>query len=247
MIHVVATLQRGYLHPVASFGHVAALEPQAKAWPSHPYPLAHRPPSTLSLRSNAATRPLPWAFLAVGLAALVIQLVPAWRDALLYDRAALAGGRLWRAWTGHLVHFGWPHFVVDTGLLLILGWLMESKHPRFSRLSLALMPPFISAVIWLFDPEMTRYGGLSAVNLGLLLWFALQGWRRDWTDWFWPAVLVIYVGEVIFEIIQGGRGGGGIRFDDPEVKVATSAHLASAVYALAAWVVALRAQRNRAS
>jgi rhomboid family GlyGly-CTERM serine protease len=197
--------------------------------------------ATLSLRSNAAT-PLPRTFLAVGLAALVIQLVPAWRDALLYDRAALARGELWRAWTGHLVHFGWPHFVVDAGLLLILGWLMEHKHPRFSRLSLAFLPPFISAVIWLFDPEMARYGGLSAVNLGLLLWFALQGWRRDWTDWFWPAVLVIYVAEVVFEIVQGGRGGGAIRFDDPAIKVATSAHLASAAWALAAFALSRNLQ-----
>ncbi len=201
--------------------------------------MASEPPSTLSLRSNAAT-PLPWTFLAVGLAALVIQFFPAWRDALLHDRAGLARGELWRAWTGHLVHFGWPHFIVDAGLLLLLGWLMESKHPRFSRLALLLMPPFISAVIHFLDPAMLRYGGLSAVNLGLLLWFALQGWRRDWTDWFWPAVLVIYVGEIVFEILQGGRGGGAIRFDDPSIKVATSAHLASAAYALVAWLVVLR-------
>ena len=94
---------------------------------------------------------------------------------------------------------------------------------------------FISAVIYGLDPTMNRYGGLSAVNLGLLLYLALQGWRRDWTDWFWPAVLLIYVGEVVFEIVQGGRGGGMIRFDDASVRVATRAHIASAAYALLAW------------
>jgi hypothetical protein len=110
----------------------------------------------------------------------------------------------------------------------------------FSRVALLAMPAFISAVIYWFDPEMARYGGLSAVNLGLLLFLALQGWQRNWADWFWPAVLVIYVGEVIFEIVQGGRGGGMIRFDDPAIRVATSAHLASAGYALLAWFVARR-------
>lgn len=185
-------------------------------------------------------RRIPWTYLALSAVALVIQLVPGWRDHLLHERAALAGGELWRAWTGHLVHFGWPHFVVDTGLFLILGWVLAPKHPRFSLLALLLMPPFISAAIHLFDPTMLRYGGLSAVNLGLLLYLAAQGWRRDWTDWFWPAVLVIYVAEVIFEIVQGGRGGGMIRFDDPDIRVATSAHLASAAYALAAWLVTLR-------
>jgi rhomboid family GlyGly-CTERM serine protease len=180
----------------------------------------------------------PWIFLTVALVALVIQLVPAWREPLLYDRTAIAHGDWWRVWTGHLVHFGWPHFVADTGLFLILGWLLDAPHPWFSRLGLVVMPAFISAILFWFDPGMNRYGGLSAVNLGLLLYLALQGWRRDWADWFWPAVLLIYVGEVIFEIAKGGHGGGMIQFDDPGVQVATSAHLASAAYALLAWLVA---------
>jgi len=191
----------------------------------------------MTAASQALPGRIPWIFLAAGAAALVIQLNPAWRSALLYDRTALAGGEFWRVWTGLIVHFGWPHFVADTGLWLILGWLLERRHPVFSRLALVAMPAFVSAVLWWFDPEMARYGGLSAVNLGLLLFLALQGWQRNWADWFWPAVLVIYVGEVIFEIVQGGQGGGMIRFDDPSIRVATSAHLASAGYAVVAWII----------
>lgn len=179
----------------------------------------------------------PWIFLALAAVALVIQLAPVWRDALLYDRTALADGAWWRIWTGHLVHFGWPHFIADTGLFLILGWLLDDRHRAFTRWSLFLLPAFIAAALYWLDPHMERYGGLSAVNLGLLVYLALQGWRRDWADWFWPAVLLIYVGEVIFEILQGGRGGGLIRFDDPGIRVATSAHVASAVYALLAWII----------
>ncbi|MBI2813117.1 MAG: rhombosortase [Opitutae bacterium] len=178
----------------------------------------------------------PWICLAAAAAALLIQLNPAWRDALLYDRAALARGEVWRVWTGHLVHFGWPHFVADTGLLLILGWLLAARHARFTRLALAFMPVFIGAALYWLDPAMPRYGGLSALDLGLLVYLALQGWQRNWADWFWPAVLAIYVGEIIFEIHQGGRGGGMIRFDDPSIQVATSAHLASAACALLCWL-----------
>jgi len=90
---------------------------------------------------------------------------------------------------------------------------------------------------------MHRYAGLSALNLGLLLIIALQGWQRDWRDWFWPAVLVIYVAEIVFEIMSGGSGGGMIRFDDPHVKVATSAHIAGAVYAVCAWLLVRRQAR----
>ena len=189
-------------------------------------------------QQSSLRAPLPWFCLGVALAASIIQLVPAWRAALLYDRTALAHGEVWRAWTGHFVHFGWPHFVIDTGLLVILGWLMESRYPWFTRLSLLLMPLFISAAIYVFEPDVTRYGGLSAVNLGLLLYFAVQGWRRDWTDWFWPAVLLIYAGELAFEYFRGGQGGGAIRFDDPTIRVATGAHLASAAYTLLALGVA---------
>lgn len=179
---------------------------------------------------------IPWIFLGLAAVALLVQLNPAWRDVLIYERAALVRGEIWRAWTGHLVHFGWPHFLVDTGLWLILGWMLERRQPRLTLTAVACMPPFISFVLFIFDPEMMRYGGLSAVNLGLLIMLALQGWQRDWRDWFWPAVLVIYVAEVVFEIMSGGTGGGMIQFDDPSVKVATSAHLASAAYALVAWV-----------
>lgn len=157
---------------------------------------------------------------------------------MLYQRDALAAGEWWRIWTGHLVHFGWPHFFADTGLLLILGIFLEEKHRAFSYLALVALPAFISACLWWLDLSMQRYGGLSALDLGLLLYLVCQGWQRNWIDWFWPAVLAIYAGEIVFEILQGGTGGGMIRFDEPGVKVATSAHLAATAYALAAFAVA---------
>lgn len=190
---------------------------------------------------------LPWVYLTLGAVALVVQCAPAWRGSLIYDRAAIAHGEWWRLWTGHWVHFGWPHFVVDTGLFLIMGWTLERAHRCFALTALVAMPLFVSLALWWFDPGMERYGGLSALNLGLLLFLALQGWQRDWRDWFWPAVLAIYVGEVIFEIMSGGTGGGMIKFDDASVRVATSAHVASAVYALVAWLWLARPVRSRSS
>jgi rhomboid family GlyGly-CTERM serine protease len=191
--------------------------------------------------------PWPWLYLAATALSLIIQLNPAWRDALLYERHAIEHDEWWRIWSGHFVHFGWPHFLADAGLLFILGWLLEARHARFGHIALFAMPLFISAIIYFFDPEMIRYGGLSALNLGLLIYYALQGWQRNWSDWFWPAVLAIYVGEVIYEIMKGGRGGGMIAFDDPAIKVATSAHLASAAYALIAWLMIRRSAKTPAT
>jgi len=178
-------------------------------------------------------RKLPWMFVLVALVALVFQCHPAWRSLLLYDRAAIADGQWWRLWSGHLVHFGWPHFVADVGLFLILGFILGRSQAGLLPIVLCLVPAAICAAIYFFAPSMNRYGGLSAVDLALLLFIAGQGWQHNWKDWFWPAVLAIYVGEIIFESTLGqGHGGGLIRFDDPGVKVATSAHIAAAACAL---------------
>jgi rhomboid family GlyGly-CTERM serine protease len=195
-----------------------------------------------------AAHKLPWGFAAAGVAALVIQLNPDWRSTLLFDRTAVAQGQWWRVWSGHLVHFGWPHFLADTGLFLVLGFILGRNQARAFPLILLILPVAISAAVYFFDPGMSRYGGLSAVDLALLLFVAGQGWQHNWKDWFWPAVLAIYVGEIIFESTLGhGQGGGMIRFDDPGIHVATSAHIAAAACAVLMLVAGLRKKRPGAT
>jgi len=109
------------------------------------------------------------------------------------------------------------------------------------------MPAVITAVIYFFDPAMARYGGLSAVDLGLLLYLAAQGWQRNWSDWFWPAVIGIYILEIVLQAYHGGQGGGAIRFDEPSIRIATSAHLAGTAYALLAWGAARLTRRPATS
>jgi len=190
-------------------------------------------------------------FLVVALAALVIQCNNAvdsgWRAALVYDRGAIAHGEWWRIWTGHLVHFGWPHFVPDTGLFVILGYILESRNRVLSAFLLVTMPAVISGGLFFFDRGMTHYGGLSAVDMGLLVFLACDGWQKNWFDWFWPAVLAIYVGEIILEQVQRhGHGGGMIAFDDNSVKVATSAHVIAAVFAVVIWAIRFERSRRKA-
>ena len=188
-------------------------------------------------------RRFPWFYLAVFVAAGIVTGSQALRDALVYNRFDINHGELWRIWTGHIVHFGWPHYVADGALFLVIGWALERAHPLFGRLSLILLPLVISATIFWFDPQMNVYGGLSGVNVGLLVFMACRGWQRNWLDWFWPAILGIHVLEVLLEIHNHGTGGGAIRFDSPGIRVATIAHIGGAVYGVATW--GLLAQRAR--
>ena len=80
------------------------------------------------------------------------------------------------------MHFGWAHFIADVGLLAILGHALGRTHACFSRLAFAVMPLFISLCLYVFEPEMQRYAGLSALDLGMLLYLAGRGWQRNWRD-----------------------------------------------------------------
>ena len=191
-------------------------------------------------------RRFPWVYLVVTLSAGIITASPTLRAALIYNRAAIGHGEIWRIWTGHMVHFGWPHYLADGALFLVIGWALERAHPICGRISLILLPLVVSASLYYFDPSMNVYGGLSGVNVGLLVFMACCGWQRNWLDWFWPAILVIHVIEVFLEIHNHGTGGGAIRFDDPTIHVATIAHIGGAAYGVAAWGwVVLRARASK--
>jgi len=192
-------------------------------------------------------RRLPWIYLAVALVAGVVTASSALRTVFVYNRAAIAHGELWRIWTGHLVHFGWTHYLADGALFVVIGWALERSNPLCGKISLILLPMAVCAALFWFDPSMNIYGGLSGVNVGLLVFLACRGWQRNWFDWFWPAILGIHVLEVLLEIHNHGTGGGAIRFDDPSIHVATVAHIGGVIYGVATWGVVARSKTSTES
>lgn len=207
------------------------------------------PPSPLqALRELAVDvfdpRRFPWIYLGIFLVSGVITGFPTLRQVFVYHRAEIASGELWRIWTGHLVHFGWVHYLADGLLFMVIGWALERSQRGYGRLSLLLLPVAVSGAVFFFDPKMTVYGGLSGVNVGLLIFLACRGWQHDLLDWFWPAVLGIHVLELWLEARNKGVGGGAIRFDDPTIRVATIAHVGGVVYGLGMWAV-LFVQRHK--
>lgn len=187
-------------------------------------------------------RVFPWSFLAVALVSTISILWPSGRDALIYDRHAIETGEWWRLFSGNIVHFGWLHYFADTGLWLIIAWFVERVYPRLARASLLFMALAVTAAVYYFDPTMLRYGGLSGMNVGYLVFLALAGWQKSWRDWFWPAILGIHVLELILESTWGH---GMIQFDTPGIRVATIAHVGGIAFGLALWIGLNFARRSR--
>lgn len=119
---------------------------------------------------------LPWSTLTLCAGAIAAWLLPGLGAEWVYDRAAIGDGQLWRLATGHLVHFSTPHFAANLIVLLPAGWLLERNAGRGNTLVVyACAMPLIGLLLWVFDPHLAEFGGLSGLVFALLTLLALQG------------------------------------------------------------------------
>lgn len=152
--------------------------------------------ATLLLRNSQ----LP---LVIGTIALLIQFggneASEW---LRYDRSDIIAGELWRTISGHLVHLGWPHLLMNLiGLLLIwllFGHLIKSRSWLWICLGSAIG---ISAGMLLFNPELKWYVGLSGVLHGMFVAGAMvsikAGYRAE------LLLLLLLTGKLVWEQLVG--------------------------------------------
>jgi rhomboid family GlyGly-CTERM serine protease len=105
--------------------------------------------------------------LASGLFELLGDTGRAW---LQYDRVAIGRGEVWRLISGHFVHLGLSHYILNA-LGLILVWLLVGMHFSAARwlVVTAVSIVGVNAGLWLFDPQIIWYVGMSGVLHGMLL------------------------------------------------------------------------------
>lgn len=151
---------------------------------------------------------------------------------LLYSRPALADGEVWRLVTGHFMHFSWTHLAADIGGFLLLGVLVEKEQGRRTMLRLLVLFALgTSAALWLFVPQLAFYGGISALNYGLLTWLCLTQRgvvqkRWEWIPLLFPVLLLAHIGwqsSTEESLLSAGL--------PRSVRVAWQAHLAAVVLA----------------
>jgi len=132
---------------------------------------------------------LPWITLTLSAAALLWAQLP---DAIVWlelDRSAFLQAQLWRVWTGHLVHYDHAHLVWDLTVLLLLGSLLECGlsglapvgRKKFGQV-LAASGAAISVAVLIFQPQLTRYRGLSGIDSTLFTWLAASLLQWAWIE-----------------------------------------------------------------
>lgn len=114
------------------------------------------------------------------------------RQALRYDRNALAAGEWWRLATAHLVHLSFEHAAVD-GLALALLWMLYVRDysPRAWLTILAGAALAIDLGLWVSDSTLIWYVGSSGVLHGVFAAGAAAHLRRGERDgWLLAALLI---------------------------------------------------------
>jgi rhomboid family GlyGly-CTERM serine protease len=124
--------------------------------------------------------------------------------ALRYDRDALAAGQWWRLLTGHLIHLGFEHAVLDVaGLALMWALFARDYTARGWLLIIGLSMLGVDAGLWLLSSTTQWYVGSSGVLHGVLAAGTCAHLRR-WEADGWLLALLL-VGKLIYEQTLGAR------------------------------------------
>ena len=154
----------------------------------------------------------PWGVtLLVVAIALLAAGIPGASSGLQYDRSLIGQGQWWRLVTSHWVHWTPDHLTWD----LLAFAALTAAAIRLSRgralATVALASCLIPVCIWVFNPELVRYRGLSGLASALYVLVVLEVWGRiprgesrgkGVVAWL---LLVGFAAKVVYELVSGER------------------------------------------
>ena len=162
--------------------------------------------------------------------------------ALAWERDALIDGEAWRFLTGHFVHLGWSHLLLNLAGLALITWIVGHTWDRLGWLIVSLFSvTVIGAGFLVLNPELEWYVGLSGLLHGLLAAGLIVGIARREAESIVLATLV--AGKLAWEQFAGplpgseGASGGAVIVD---------AHLYGAIGGILAAVAMWRRVRPAA-
>jgi len=183
---------------------------------------------------------MPASLVAVSLAAEAFG--ETGRIALRYARSAIADGEAWRLVTGHIVHLGGSHLLMNA-LALAAIWALVGRHLPAVRwwAVLAIVIGGIDAGFWWLEPRLDWYVGLSGVLHGLLVAGLLAGLGDARAEAL--LLLALVAAKLAWEFVFGALPGSAAAAGGP---VVVEAHLYGALAGAAA-AAGLRIRVGRAA
>ncbi len=157
------------------------------------------------------------------------------RLALQYDNNRIADGEFLRLLSGHLVHLGWSHALLNVAGLLLVWTLVGGGFGAAQWLAVVLASmASIDAGLWLLLPQLDWYVGLSGVLHGVLSAGIVGLWpARRAESLILAAALIL---KLVYEALVGPMPGSEQAAGGP---VVTLAHLCGAIGGAAvAWPMA---------
>ncbi|MDX1804899.1 MAG: rhombosortase [Alcanivorax sp.] len=140
----------------------------------------------------------PWY---LGLAAVMVLLGLACQQVnpwLAFDRHAIEQGQWWRLISCHFVHLTPWHMLLNLSGFLLCGYFFEDLLSRARVAWWALAGGLIEGLaLYLLDPNLQHYAGLSGILHSLLVMCLLLGWRGN--PWLHSLVLAVIAGRIFFE------------------------------------------------
>jgi rhomboid family GlyGly-CTERM serine protease len=124
------------------------------------------------------------------------------REWLRFERAGIASGEAWRLVTGHFVHLGISHTILNlAGLILV--WLLAGRAYPWQKW-LWIITGSMAAIdlgLWFGAPMLEWYVGLSGLLHGMLAAGAIAGLAERSAEALILAVVV--AGKVAYEQLAG--------------------------------------------
>ncbi len=115
---------------------------------------------------------------------------------LRFDQRAIAQGEIWRLLTGHVVHLGWAHGLLNAGGLLLVAW-MQPKGSAVRWLLFYVITSVLISVFLYVDGSVNTYVGASGVLHGLLIMAAFfSKWLEPWRQ---KLIILLIVGKLLWE------------------------------------------------
>jgi rhomboid family GlyGly-CTERM serine protease len=146
----------------------------------------------------------PGASLVVGAMAAGIHMSTGpLSDSMIFDRASIADGELWRLLTGHLVHSDLSHLLLNVVGMVLIGAAFERRALDWALV--VIVSAFgVDLWLWFLTPEVGQYCGMSGVLYGALGFGLIRAWQEANRRWLVAGVATVAVTKVIIEHSMGG-------------------------------------------